>query len=63
MSNKVIDPITLEVIWNRFLSVANEQQDALIRTAFFMKRTDPIAKLPGTWRELVFPPVYPTRGS
>ena len=34
MSNKAIDPITLEVIWNRFLSVANEQQDALIRTAF-----------------------------
>ena len=29
-----IDPVTLEVIWNRFLSVANEQQDALIRTAF-----------------------------
>ncbi len=34
MENKVIDPVTLEVIWNRFLSVANEQQDALIRTAF-----------------------------
>jgi N-methylhydantoinase B len=34
MKNKIIDPITLEVIWNRFLSVANEQQDALIRTAF-----------------------------
>jgi len=34
MGNKVIDPVTLEVIWNRFLSVANEQQDALIRTAF-----------------------------
>ena len=34
MENKTIDPITLEVIWNRFLSVANEQQDALIRTAF-----------------------------
>ena len=34
MTNKAIDPITLEVIWNRFLSVANEQQDALIRTAF-----------------------------
>ena len=29
-----MDPVTLEVIWNRFLSVANEQQDALIRTAF-----------------------------
>ena len=34
MKNRIIDPITLEVIWNRFLSVANEQQDALIRTAF-----------------------------
>ena len=34
MKNKVIDPVTLEVIWNRFLSVANEQQDTLIRTAF-----------------------------
>jgi N-methylhydantoinase B len=30
----VIDPVTLEVIWNRLLSVANEQQDALMRTAF-----------------------------
>jgi N-methylhydantoinase B len=34
MEIKAIDPVTLEVIWNRFLSVANEQQDALIRTAF-----------------------------
>src|SRR5512134_1199707 len=34
MQRKAIDPVTLEVIWNRFLSVANEQQDALIRTAF-----------------------------
>jgi N-methylhydantoinase B len=34
LDNNVIDPVTLEVIWNRFLSVANEQQDALIRTAF-----------------------------
>jgi N-methylhydantoinase B len=34
MENRAIDPVTLEVIWNRFLSVANEQQDALIRTAF-----------------------------
>jgi N-methylhydantoinase B len=31
---EVIDPVSLEVIWNRLLSVANEQQDALIRTAF-----------------------------
>jgi N-methylhydantoinase B len=34
MKDKAIDPVTLEVIWNRLLSVANEQQDALIRTAF-----------------------------
>jgi N-methylhydantoinase B len=34
LENRVIDPVALEVIWNRFLSVANEQQDALIRTAF-----------------------------
>jgi N-methylhydantoinase B len=29
-----LDPITLEVLWNRLLSVANEQQVALMRTAF-----------------------------
>jgi N-methylhydantoinase B len=29
-----IDPVMLEVIWNRLLSVATEQQDALMRTAF-----------------------------
>jgi N-methylhydantoinase B len=34
MGNDAIDPVTLEVIWNRFMSVANEQQDTLIRTAF-----------------------------
>ncbi|MCC6887776.1 MAG: hydantoinase B/oxoprolinase family protein [Hyphomicrobiales bacterium] len=34
MAASAIDPVTLEVIWNRLLSVANEQQDALIRTAF-----------------------------
>jgi len=34
MKNSAIDPVTLEVIWSRFMSVANEQQDALIRTAF-----------------------------
>ncbi|HYA29021.1 MAG TPA: hydantoinase B/oxoprolinase family protein, partial [Acidobacteriota bacterium] len=34
MKNNPLDPVTLEVIWNRFLSVANEQQDTLIRTAF-----------------------------
>ncbi|MGH2617382.1 MAG: hydantoinase B/oxoprolinase family protein, partial [Thermomicrobiales bacterium] len=30
----VLDPVTLEVLWNRLLSVANEQQAALMRTAF-----------------------------
>ena len=34
MVSSGIDPVTLEVVWNRLLSVANEQQDALIRTAF-----------------------------
>src|SRR5918996_2491427 len=34
MRSEAIDPVTLEVVWNRLLSVANEQQDALIRTAF-----------------------------
>jgi N-methylhydantoinase B len=34
MKSEAIDPVILEVIWNRFMSVANEQQDALIRTAF-----------------------------
>ena len=29
-----LDPILLEVMWNRLLSVANEQQVALMRTAF-----------------------------
>ena len=29
-----LDPITLEVLWNRLLAVVNEQQVALMRTAF-----------------------------
>ena len=29
-----LDSITLEILWNRLLSVANEQQVALMRTAF-----------------------------
>jgi N-methylhydantoinase B len=29
-----LDPISLEVLWNRLLSVVNEQQMALMRTAF-----------------------------
>jgi NitT/TauT family transport system substrate-binding protein len=35
----------------------------LYRTAYFMRRTDQISKLPGSWRELVFPPVLATKGS
>src|SRR5437867_8712102 len=31
---QTLDPITLEVLWNRLLSVVNEQQVTLIRTAF-----------------------------
>src|SRR5215216_7676404 len=30
----MIDPIRLEVLWNRLLAVVNEQQVALMRTAF-----------------------------
>jgi N-methylhydantoinase B len=30
----VIDPITLEVIWNRLIAVVNEQATALMRTSF-----------------------------
>ncbi len=29
-----IDPVALEIIWNRLLAVVTEQQDALMRTAF-----------------------------
>jgi ABC-type nitrate/sulfonate/bicarbonate transport system substrate-binding protein len=35
----------------------------LMRTANFMARTDQLSKMPRTWRELVFAPVYPTKGS
>ena len=31
---EVLDPVTLEVLWNRLLTVVDEQQVALIRTAF-----------------------------
>ncbi len=31
---QTIDPVTLEVLWNRLLSVVNEQQVTLMRTAF-----------------------------
>jgi NitT/TauT family transport system substrate-binding protein len=35
----------------------------LMRTAAFMNRTGQLSKAPNSWRELVFPPVYPTKGS
>jgi NitT/TauT family transport system substrate-binding protein len=35
----------------------------LMRTAAFMNRTAQLSKAPNNWRELVFPPVYPTKGS
>lgn len=34
MTQTTLDPIVLEVLWNRLLSVTNEQQAALMRTAF-----------------------------
>jgi len=35
----------------------------LMRFAAFMNRIGVISKVPASWRELVFPPVYPTKGS
>ncbi len=35
----------------------------LMRTAGFMNKIGLLGKVPGSWRDLVFPPVYPTRGS
>ena len=36
----------------------------LMRTANFMARTDQLpGRMPSSWRDLVFPPVYPTKGS
>lgn len=35
----------------------------LMRYASFMNRIGMIAKQPSSWRQLVFPPVYPTNGS
>src|SRR5215208_7156111 len=34
----------------------------LMRTAAFMVKSNQLTKMPGDWKELVFPPVYPTRG-
>ena len=35
----------------------------LMRTAGFMSRIGLLGKVPSSWRDLVFPPVYPTKGS
>ncbi len=35
----------------------------LMRTAAFMNKTGQLTKAPGSWKDLVFPPVYPTKGS
>jgi NitT/TauT family transport system substrate-binding protein len=35
----------------------------LMRTAGFMEKIGLLNKVPRNWRELVFPPVYPTKGS
>jgi len=35
----------------------------LMRTAAFMNKTAQLSKAPANWRELVFPPVYSTKGS
>ena len=35
----------------------------LMRTAGFMNRIGLLSKVPGSWRELVYPVVYPTKGS
>jgi NitT/TauT family transport system substrate-binding protein len=35
----------------------------LMRTAGFMNKIGLLNRVPRSWRELVFPPVYPTRGS
>lgn len=35
----------------------------LMRTANFMNKIGLLSKMPGSWKDLVFPPVYPTKGS
>lgn len=35
----------------------------LMRTASFMFKTQQLPKMPSDWKDLVFPPVYPTKGS
>jgi len=35
----------------------------LMRTASFMVKTNQLSKMPSDWKELVFPPVVPTKGS
>jgi hypothetical protein len=34
-----------------------------MRYANFMNKIGMIKKMPGSWQDLVFPPVYPTKGS
>ena len=34
-----------------------------MRTAYFMRRTDQISRMPSSWREITFPPVHATKGS
>ena len=33
-TRQTIDPITLEVLWNRLIAVVNEQATAMMRTSF-----------------------------
>jgi NitT/TauT family transport system substrate-binding protein len=35
----------------------------MMRTANFMVKTNQLSKMPNNWKEIVFPPVYPTKGS
>jgi len=35
----------------------------MMRTANFMVKTNQLSKMPGNWKDLFFPPVYPTKGS
>jgi ABC-type nitrate/sulfonate/bicarbonate transport system substrate-binding protein len=35
----------------------------MMRTANFMVKTNQLSKMPNNWKDLFFPPVYPTKGS
>jgi NitT/TauT family transport system substrate-binding protein len=52
------DPAT-----KRFALTWTTRPLGLMRTAAFMERTGQLSKSPRNWRELVFPPVYATKGS